>query len=91
MSVYTNKQRIENRVTFVSIAELLIFPRDKIPEYMEQIASSALNAALEASKNSYTATGADKVTDEMACASEAAWHLVNNPNVIVPSIRKPNA
>ncbi len=90
MNVRTNKQHVESWVTLVDIAELLIFPQEKIPEYIEQIASSALNAALEANENSYTATDADKVTYEMACASEAAWHLVNNPNVIVPSIRKPN-
>ena len=68
--------------------QLLVAPPKTVLDYIIDGALTALDVAGTYTSSSL-APDTDKAIYEMACASEAAWHLVNNPHVIVPSINKP--
>lgn len=88
MSSYAEKQKIEGWAVAVTTLQLLVAPPKTVLEYIFDGVLTALNVA-EAHVNSNFATDTNKTIYEMACASEAAWHLINNPDVIVPSINRP--
>lgn len=90
-SDYRQKQLINSGLAFINVIIICLTNFDTIAfiEYLKKIASPLATATALAKEyidsNSGLTNDTTKTIYEMACASEAAWHLVNNPHVIIPS------